>query len=81
MAVYRLNNRSFSRVWRRNKDYSDHEIRWLAKKRGLEFRENKTTIELVNRNNQVVAAFQEVPAQMEAAPVNEKTRLLAALKQ
>lgn len=81
MAVYRLNNRSFSRVWRRNKDYSDHEIRWLAKKRGLEFRENKQTIELVNRNNQVVAVFQEVPAQMEAAPVSEKTRLLAALKQ
>jgi hypothetical protein len=32
---YRLTNRTFSREWRRSKRYSDHELRWLARRRGF----------------------------------------------
>jgi hypothetical protein len=38
MADYRMVDRFFSRVWRRSKSYSDHEIEWLARKRHLSIR-------------------------------------------
>lgn len=63
MAVYRLINRSFSRAWRRSKDYSDHEIRWLAKRRGLLFRERAGVVEVKDRAGKLVAKFQEVKEQ------------------
>jgi len=60
MAVYRLTDRRFSRLWRRSKDYSDHEIRWLAKRRGLDYRERGNTIQVMDHGT-VVANFLLVP--------------------
>lgn len=30
--IYRMTDRFFSRTWRRNKKYSEHELRWLSKR-------------------------------------------------
>ena len=61
MAVYRLTNRRFSREWRRSKDYSDHEIRWLAKRRGLNFREHSAALTVTDQAGVVVANFTLIP--------------------
>jgi hypothetical protein len=61
MAVYRLTGRQFSRQWRRSKDYSDHEIRWLAKRRGLVYRERGNTICVTGQDGKVVVSFILVP--------------------
>lgn len=80
MADYRLTNRTFSRVWRRSKNYRDHEIRWLARKRGLAVRERKQAIEVYDpKTNKTVANFQQVP-EAESQRISERTRTLAALK-
>lgn len=80
MAVYRLINRGFSRQWRRSKDYRDHEIRWLARRRGLETRSHNRALEVFDpKTGKTVVSFKEIA---EEAPreVSERTRLYAALK-
>jgi hypothetical protein len=66
MAVYRLAGRHFSRQWRRSKNYSDHEIRWLSKKRGLNFRERAGVVSVTDKAGKLVAKFQEVKDQADA---------------
>jgi len=81
MADYRLTDRKFSRQWRRSKVYTEREIRRLAKKRGLEFFVRKGSIHVTDpKTKQTVANFQAVAAVGEAAPDNERTRTLAALR-
>jgi len=80
MADYRLTDRKFSRVWRRNKNYSEREIRRLARKRGLEFTAHKQAIHVLDpKTKKAVANFQAV-AVAEAEFGNERTRTLAALR-
>jgi len=80
MAVYRLTDRKFSRLWRRNKKYSDVEIRYLARKRGLESDARKGVITVTDpKNKKVVATFQQV-AEAGVAAVSERTSLFAALR-
>jgi hypothetical protein len=80
MAVYRLTDRKFSRLWRRSKDYSDHEIRYLARKRGLEISAHKQVIQVLDpKSKKVVANFQEVAQALEADNRSERSRLLGAL--
>lgn len=80
MALYRLTNRKFSREWRRSKNYREHEITWLAKKRGLQTRSRNRTLEVFDpKTKRVVANFVEV-REAEAKPVNERNQLFVALK-
>lgn len=79
MADYRLTNRAFSRLWRRSKNYSDHEIRWLARKRGLEMRAHKEKIEVVDpKTGKIVANFQEIKS-VKPENISERSRALASL--
>lgn len=80
MAVYRLTNRAFSREWRRSKNYREHEIRWLARKRGLETKEHKGALQVIDAKGKVIANFQEV-IEREPPQVSERSRLFAALRQ
>ena len=58
MAFYRLIDRAFSRLWRRSKNYREHEIRWLARRRGLEVIERKGELQVINaKTKKVVADF------------------------
>lgn len=60
MADYRLTDRKFSRLWRRNKSYSEHELRYLAQKRRLTLRQHNKTLQILDpKTNKVVANFQE----------------------
>lgn len=80
MADYRLTNRTFSRIWRRSKNYRDHEIQWLARRRGLAVRERKGAIEVYDpKTNKAVANFQQV-SEAENSRISERTQTLAALK-
>jgi hypothetical protein len=80
MADYRLTDRKFSRLWRRSKDYSDHEIRWLARRRGLTMSVHKQTLQVIHpKTKKVIANFKEIP-KTEAFIGDEKTRLFAALR-
>ena len=57
--TYQLIDRMFSRLWRRNKRYSERELRWLAKKRGLSTRLKRDTLEVFNpASQQVIVRFQ-----------------------
>lgn len=67
MVEYQLTDRKFSREWRRNKRYSRHELRWLARKKGLEFTERRGIGQMV-KDGRVVANFAEVKAQVESVP-------------
>lgn len=59
---YRLTNREFSRVWRRSKRYSDHELKWLCRRRGLMLRRDKQDLQAVDpATNKVVARFEPIP--------------------
>jgi len=80
MAVYRLTDRKFSRLWRRSKDYSDHEIRYLVKKRGLALTDHKSMLTVTDpKTRKVVATFQEVP-QIQPHEVSERSQTFAALR-
>lgn len=61
MAVYRLTDRTFSRAWRRSKNYREHEIKWLARKRGLLVRSDKNVLTVyAPKTGATVAHFQLV---------------------
>lgn len=80
MADYRLTNRTFSRLWRRSKNYRDHEIRWLARRRGMEVVDHKGAIQVIDpKTKKVVANFQKVPEQGDM-PIRERASIFAALK-
>lgn len=80
MADYRLTDRAFSREWRRNKTYSGKEIRWLARRRGLEFVENTDSIQVRDpKTKKVVANFGLVPEREVELERDERSRTLAAL--
>lgn len=56
--TFRLVNRFFSRLWRRNKRYSEHELRWLARKRGMAVRLRGDYLEIIHpANKEVLAQF------------------------
>ncbi len=60
MADYRLTNRAFSRQWRRSKNYREHEIHWLARRRGLKVIERRGNLELISpKTKKVEATFQK----------------------
>lgn len=80
MAEYRLTNRQFSRLWRRSKKYREHEIRWLARKRGMEVTELRGGLQVVDpKTKKVVANFQKL-AEASDIPVRERASVFAALK-
>lgn len=80
MADYRLTDHKFSRLWRRNKTYSEREIRRLTRRRGLEFSSRGRVIQVLDpKTKKAVANFQAVKA-VDAAPVDDRIRTLAALK-
>lgn len=80
MADYRLTNHAFSRQWRRSKTYSEREIKWLARKRRLEFKTQRHTVQVLDpKSKKVVASFQLVP-EPEAVKIDERTRNFAALR-
>jgi len=65
-------NREFSRLWRRSKRYSDHEIKWLARKRGLAVGDSKGVLTVYDKNTgKTVASFEAVKDEKDA---NEKRR-------
>lgn len=67
--TYRLTDRFFSRLWRRNKRYSEHELRWLARKRGLILRLKGDVLEVVHPGTkQVMAHFKGKDDSVPAAP-------------
>jgi hypothetical protein len=69
---YRLTNREFSRVWRRSKKYSDHEIKWLARKRGLLVRDSKDVLTVYDKDTgKTVASFEPIEDEKDA---NDKRR-------
>lgn len=80
MIEYQLTDRKFSREWRRSKRYSRNELRWLARKRGLELRERGGVAQVIEPGTRrVVANFAQVK---QAAPVPESRpdlKLFAAL--
>lgn len=79
--TYRLTNRAFSRLWRRSKRYSDHEIRFLCKRRGLTMEEHGDQLTVLNAKKIVVANFIEVRDTVDSnEKPDERTRALAALK-
>jgi hypothetical protein len=64
---YRLTNREFSRVWRRSKRYSDHEIKWLARKRGFSVRYQETDLQVYDtKSGKTVANFEPLENNKEA---------------
>jgi len=72
---YRLTNREFSRVWRRSKAYSDHEIKWLARKRGFSVRYQGTSLQVIEpATEKVVANFDFVKTREEKRIEYEKAR-------
>lgn len=80
MGSYLLTDRKMSRAWRRGKRYQKKELRWLAKRRGLEMREDGHRLEVYNTKTKlVVANFQEVSDNESIVP-NEKSKLFAALR-
>ena len=78
MIEYQLVDRKFSREWRRSKRYSRNELRWLARKRGLELKERGGAAQVVDRSGRVVANFAQVkkPGLPESRP---DLKLYAAL--
>lgn len=80
MADYRLTDRTFSRLWRRNKTYSEREIRWLARRRGLLFTERDGTIQVSDKSKKVVANFKLVPEREVEPEPSDRVRTLAALR-
>lgn len=80
MANYQLTDRKLSRLWRRGKDYSGREIRWLVRRRGLELVERGDTIQVVEpKTKKVVANFRKIP-EADPGTMNDKARTFAALK-
>jgi hypothetical protein len=66
---YRLTNREFSRVWRRSKRYSDHELKWLCRRRGLALRREGKDLKAVDpKTNKVVVRFEPIPVAMLPEP-------------
>lgn len=56
--VYVYNGRDLNKFWRRGKRYSYRELRWLAKKRGLVFKDkDRTRLEIVDKADKPVAVF------------------------
>lgn len=79
MTEYCLIDRAFSREWRRSKRYSRNELRWLARRKGLEFRERRDKAQVVEpRTGRVIVNFDAVPAQESAAP-SKINQVLATL--
>jgi hypothetical protein len=67
--TYKLTDRFFSRIWRRTKRYSEHELRWLAKKRGLTLRHKGDMIQIIHpATKQVVAHFKGKETAIEPGP-------------
>lgn len=81
MAVYRIIGREFSREWRRSKVYREHEIRWLARKRGLDTRSHNRALEVFSpKTGKTVVSFKEVSEREPVHEVSERTKLFAALR-
>lgn len=76
---YHLTDRKFSREWRRGKRYSKQELRWLARKKGLEFKEHRGTIQLLDQKGKVVANFAGKAEVAEAVPRHPLAHAFAAL--
>lgn len=76
---YHLTDRTFSREWRRGKRYSKQELRWLARKKGLEFVERGGAVKLVNKLGKAVANFAQKAEESEAVPRHPMAHTFAAL--
>ena len=70
---YRLTNREFSRVWRRSKRYSDHELKWLCRRRGLALRREGEDLKAIDpKTNKVVARFEVIPPEPSPEPLQKR---------
>lgn len=73
--TYRLVDRFFSRLWRRSKRYSEHELRWLAKKRGLALRLKGDMLEVCHpASKEVVATFKGIPDHTPGVPFGKLSK-------
>ena len=78
MILYRLADRRFSRVWRRNKKYTEKQLLLLAKHNACALEKFKGGIK-IKKGDKVVADFDEV-AQIEELHENERSSVYAALR-
>ena len=75
----------FSREWRRNKKYSDKELRGLCRRRGCELQERRGVL-LVMKGGKLIAQFNPLPEpdkgvlEVNEAAIPETLRAFAALR-
>lgn len=82
MTFYRLTDRAFSRIWRRNKDYTEKQLMLLARHSGSTLDKTKAGIQ-VKRRGKLVANFAAVNVAEDlgvASPMEGRKRLYAALR-
>jgi len=78
MMLYRLTDRTFSRRWRRNKDYTEQQLKMLARHRGCVLEKFHGGIR-VKKGGKCVASFKETVRQ-EEIPENRPASVYAALR-
>ena len=78
MTFYRLIDRTFSRRWRRNKDYTEKQLNLRAKHNGCTLEKFRGGIR-VKKGDKYVANFREVVVN-EDIPENKQVSLYAALR-
>lgn len=59
-AQYRLVDRRFSRVWRRNKTYDYNGVKWLARRHGYHVKRHGADLLVLDKLNNNVATLREV---------------------
>jgi len=79
MDRYCLLSRVFSREWRRNKVYTDAELRWLARRRGLVM-DKENNLLILRQHKKEVVRFQKIEEPL-AEALAERATLWVALKQ
>lgn len=82
MIFYQLTDRTFSRIWRRNKDYTEKQLNLLAKRHGCVLEKFKGGLR-VNKGGKVAANFRAVQGEAQAdrlREANPKIALYAALR-
>ena len=77
VIFYRRTDRTFSRRWRRNKDYTEKQLRWLARRRNCVLDKFKGGLR-IKKGAQTIASFEIVP-ELETRE-NKQSSLYAALR-
>lgn len=80
MTTYRRNDRGFSRVWRRNKDYTLSQLKHLARRhRATVLTRGERLAVMDQRSGQQLASFAQVPGSQAREIVDETLKVYAAL--